>query len=71
MVLNKAQQKQLQEARKVASRSPKFNPTVNQWRTFKSQYGSWMNMTGISGMGVAGAAPEQIEFTKLCLEATM
>ena len=28
-------------------------------------------MTGISGIGLAGAPPEQIEFTKLCLEASM
>ena len=51
MVLTEEQTKELREARKIASRSPKFNPTIHQWRTFRAQFRSWLNMTGISRMG--------------------
>ena len=66
-----AQERQLQNARKIASRAPRFNPNVTAWRTFRSTYTSWSNMSGISAMGEAGAAPAHIEFTKLCLESAM
>ena len=69
--MDEAQEKQLQNARKIASRAPKFNPNVTAWRTFRSTYRTWMSMSGISEMGGAGAAPEHIEFTKLCLESAM
>ena len=71
MVLDEEQEKELREARKIASRSPKYNPTIHQWRTFRAQFRSWLNMTGISRMGEQGAESEQIEFAKLCLEASM
>ena len=44
MVLTEEQTKELREARKITSRSPKFNPTIHQWRTFRAQFHSWLNM---------------------------
>ena len=70
-MLNEAQVKELVEARKIASRAPKFNPQTTQWRSFKSQYKSWSKMSGISGMGLAEAPAEHREFCKLCLESSM
>ena len=66
-----AQERKLQNARKVASRAPRFNPNVIAWRTFRSTYTSWSSMSGISEMGEAGAPAAHIEFTKLCLESVM
>ena len=69
--MDEAQEKQLQNARKVASRAPRFNPEKIAWRTFRSTYTSWANMSGISQMGVAGEPAAHIEFCKLCLESAM
>ena len=66
-----AQERQLQNVRKIVSRAPGFNPNVTAWRTFRSTYTSWSNMSGISAMGEVGAPAAHIEFTKLCLESAM
>ena len=71
MVLNEEQIKFLESKRRVAGKGPSFDPKIQIWRSWKSQFLTWLDMMGISPMGDDTEPQEYVEFTKLIVASSM
>lgn len=71
MVLTEEQSKLLESKRRIAGKAPTFDPKTMIWRSWKSQFQTWLQMMGISPLGEADQPPEFVEFTKLILASSM
>ena len=71
MVLTEEQTKLLESKRRIAGKAPNFDPKLQIWRSWKSQFVTWLDMMGISNLGAEEQPAEFVAFTKLIVASSM